>query len=217
MPSKPCCHQVRPLGTQLSTRRIGDLNGGKISFADPVALAAGYGDSRRSAILPASFEEGRGYDECSLPLRQPHRITGGSSTNGTCVSGVRITTHDLSEGEVARIGDYELEYTTGTTARDNRPLEGSDDALYELAEEQPASPRSTISAASGGSPITALVGPTCPSCGQTLGAGAKICIDCGIDVQTGRPLLTARAVDEDVLCSRAGASRRQTRSSCAMR
>lgn len=33
-------------------------------------------------------------------------------------------------------------------------------------------------------------GPTCPACGRTLTIGAKICVQCGIDIKTGRSLLT---------------------------
>ncbi|HRX85937.1 MAG TPA: rhomboid family intramembrane serine protease [Phycisphaerae bacterium] len=40
-------------------------------------------------------------------------------------------------------------------------------------------------------------GPTCPSCQRVLPPRSKICVHCGIDVKTGRRLLTARDADDD--------------------
>jgi len=52
------------------------------------------------------------------------------------------------------------------------------------------------------SPATAAVkpplpSPQCPACNRTLTPGAKICVQCGIDVRTGRPIITAQGLDED--------------------
>ncbi len=43
----------------------------------------------------------------------------------------------------------------------------------------------------------------CPSCGKKLSDDATVCIDCGIYVSSGRPILLARGVDEDILYDRA--------------
>ena len=43
---------------------------------------------------------------------------------------------------------------------------------------------------------------TCPSCGQSLPAKAKICVPCGINLRTGRSLITSQAIDEEVLYER---------------
>jgi len=48
----------------------------------------------------------------------------------------------------------------------------------------------------------AATGPRCPSCSRTLPEGARICGYCGIKLPNGRPLLTARAPDEDLLLLR---------------
>ena len=48
-------------------------------------------------------------------------------------------------------------------------------------------------------PAAAGAGKTCPSCGLHLPYNAKICVQCGIRVPSGRPLLTVRDVDRDVL------------------
>jgi membrane associated rhomboid family serine protease len=49
----------------------------------------------------------------------------------------------------------------------------------------------------------AAAGPACPSCHRRLGPRAQICVECGIDLKTGRPLLTAHGLDEDALQIRA--------------
>ena len=47
------------------------------------------------------------------------------------------------------------------------------------------------------------MGPTCPSCGKRLKVNAKICIDCGVDLKTGRSILTSHAADVDTIHMRA--------------
>ncbi len=42
-------------------------------------------------------------------------------------------------------------------------------------------------------------GPPCPSCRQRVPSAAKICVRCGIKLPSGRPVLTARVGDEDVI------------------
>lgn len=47
------------------------------------------------------------------------------------------------------------------------------------------------------------VGHACPSCQGQLPEGAKICVECGIRVGSGRPVLTARVIDQEELEARA--------------
>jgi membrane associated rhomboid family serine protease len=42
----------------------------------------------------------------------------------------------------------------------------------------------------------------CPSCKQNYGPATKICVTCGIDIRTGKPLVTSRALDENDLAIR---------------
>ncbi len=39
----------------------------------------------------------------------------------------------------------------------------------------------------------------CPSCGKRFPADAKVCVQCGIDLRTGRSLITSRGIDESEL------------------
>lgn len=48
-------------------------------------------------------------------------------------------------------------------------------------------------------PLNYTNGKQCPSCGNVLPAHAKICVQCGIHVKNGRPLLTSQDVDQNVL------------------
>jgi membrane associated rhomboid family serine protease len=94
------------------------------------------------------------------------------STNGLFVNGQRVTEAvELKDGDVVQVGEYALRY-------------GSDAAR--AAAPLPA-------------PVKAIPvgGPTCPSCDKALYEGAMICTECGIYVHSGRPLVTARGVDQD--------------------
>jgi membrane associated rhomboid family serine protease len=80
------------------------------------------------------------------------------------------------------------------------------DDLYDLAAPPPI-PVSRIVPANSphATPIVCEAGPppVCPSCQKTLIPGSKICVDCGIDVKTGRSLITSKELDEDDLAIRA--------------
>lgn len=145
------------------------------------------------------------------------------STNGLYVNGQKIDSRELAEGDVIRIGDYELTYGHHTGQKPefdplDEPVEPEVD--FELAPAPAPTPRpvnvAAMIPASGRSKMTiaqtesinrltgtyqapAGPGPKCPSCSGALPVGAKICVKCGIDLKTGRPLLTSRAVDEEIL------------------
>jgi membrane associated rhomboid family serine protease len=57
--------------------------------------------------------------------------------------------------------------------------------------------------AAAGKPTAPSTGKViCPSCSRKLADDATVCIGCGIYVDSGRPILTARGVDEDELYER---------------
>jgi len=71
-----------------------------------------------------------------------------------------------------------------------------------LVEQQaePAVPATTaVSLGAGGVVETEETGeaPICPSCQKQLRPKAKICVDCGIDIETGRALLTSQETGLD--------------------
>lgn len=101
------------------------------------------------------------------------KIVDNRSTNGVLVNGQRVAEHELQEGDAITIGEYQLEF------RWMPPLATVADA--------------------GSSSAPQAGGPACPSCEQVLGRNAKICVACGINVHTGRPILTSQDVDEDDL------------------
>jgi membrane associated rhomboid family serine protease len=77
---------------------------------------------------------------------------------------------------------------------------------YEMAEPVAVAPVRHASTAYVSHPDVPIArhapagnGPACPSCYQRLAFNARICIDCGINLKTGRPLLTAHGLDEDAL------------------
>jgi len=99
-----------------------------------------------------------------------------------------------------------LRIPVAAAARESGPTDlGEDDLLGELAAAEKAAPAATddILAIAPAEPLTreaarpsTLPGPeletgtrTCPSCKKTLPGDAKVCIDCGIYLKTGRTIL----------------------------
>src|SRR5688500_9645175 len=94
------------------------------------------------------------------------RIDDTNSTNGVLVNEQPVTSHELRHNDVIRIGDYELRFVS----------------THALPK-----------------PVPTYAGPgavACPSCGRSLPPHTNICVDCGIDVKTGRPLVVSRGLDE---------------------
>jgi membrane associated rhomboid family serine protease len=98
------------------------------------------------------------------------------STNGLFLNGQRVTEPvELRDGDVFQIGEYSLRYAT--------------DAARTAA--------ASIMAASAPVKAIPVGGVNCPSCDRPTFDGALICTDCGIYIHSGRPLITARGVDQD--------------------
>lgn len=102
------------------------------------------------------------------------KLVDNKSTNGCFVNGTRVYEHELHDGDEITVGDYTLKF------------------LSDAARPAPA-------------PVKAIPvgGPTCPSCAQPLPVNTRICVECGIYIDTGKPLVTAKGFDEDDLAIRA--------------
>lgn len=123
------------------------------------------------------------------------------SRNGLFVNQRRVGTHALVNGERVRVGDFELQFRdTGAAGKSAAtamvkpvaPPPAVEDAdadvgICRIAEEIPSPPVPTGTAETP----KAEPGPVCPGCARQLQTGAKICVQCGINVQTGRSILTA--------------------------
>jgi membrane associated rhomboid family serine protease len=112
------------------------------------------------------------------------RVVDNPSTHGLFVGGRRVAEKELSDGDVVRVGEYELRY--GHTVEAPAPA-----AVPAMAM--------AIAMAGAASQSVGVGGKTCPSCEKPLSTKAKICVDCGIKVDTGRPVLTSQGRDEDAL------------------
>jgi hypothetical protein len=123
------------------------------------------------------------------------------SRNGVFVNGGRIADapQALQPGDVVRVGEFELQYAPA-----GRPFVAH--VASRPVEEQVAAP-AVVEAVPDEvpemAPVPERAGPRCPSCRRTLAFDSRICIDCGIDIFTGKPLLTAQGLDEDTLHTRA--------------
>lgn len=112
------------------------------------------------------------------------KVVDNRSTNGLFINGQRVSEQELKDGDVVRVGEFELKYVCQSVAAVSAAMEAA-------------------SAAAAAAPKPAGGGPICPSCEQELPKKAKICVECGIHVPSGRPLLTAKGIDENDLAMRA--------------
>ncbi|MDB5354822.1 MAG: rhomboid family intrarane serine protease [Phycisphaerales bacterium] len=119
------------------------------------------------------------------------------STNGLFVNGQRITSHELQDGDVIDIGEYELHYKLAAAAPVPDPEPELEVTEVAIAAPPPVA-RRTFQVRPAPSVPTGP-GPICPSCDNQLAGGAKICVSCGIHVNTGRPLLTSEGLDENTV------------------
>ncbi len=101
------------------------------------------------------------------------KILDTNSRNGVVVNGVKTTEAELRDGDTVQIGDYKLRFAVGFPA---------------AVAAEPVPPGSGI---------------TCTSCGVTYPANTQICITCGLDLKTRRPLVTSKHLDEDEVAMRA--------------
>jgi len=129
------------------------------------------------------------HHHCRVTRESEHwRIEPLNRDGGILVNDERVAARELQTGDVLQIGDYVLEYEASEKAE---PAPGASVS---------APTRASMSQVFRAPPPSQLAGAiTCPSCGHSYPFGSKICVSCGIDLETGRPLLTAREVDEDSL------------------
>jgi membrane associated rhomboid family serine protease len=158
-----------------------------------------------------------------IPTETGWQIEDQNSTNGLYVNGVRLARHDLSDGDLIQIGEYSLRYldtslpaaaavledspapSQAETEDESAPL--SED-LYRLTEGEIYVPTPEPQPGSSAErpkldSFDEMMGPVCSSCGKRLKVSAKICIDCGIDLKTGRSILTSHAAEVDTIHTRA--------------
>ncbi len=148
-----------------------------------------------------------------VPVGTNWRIEDNNSTNGLFVNEERVIRHDLSHGDLVRVGDYELSYISAVRAgRDSAGLDDSsaDDEgeietyalggnlgdLYALAEggEVIAEPEPSHDGKDASVPEEDVI---CPSCERRMRPGTQICVDCGIEIKTGRSIITSQQTNLD--------------------
>lgn len=148
------------------------------------------------------------------------RLEDQKSTNGTLVNNALVSVAKLQPGDQITVGEYRLSYTTTDPQAVSSPLrptpvqaakspssENLLDDLYALSEGEAVEVESPPSGVQEGSalfpPQEEGGGPVCPSCQRSLAVNAKICVQCGINVTTGRAILTSHAADVDTVYIRA--------------
>ncbi|UCC30884.1 MAG: FHA domain-containing protein [Phycisphaerales bacterium] len=153
-----------------------------------------------------------------LRTEEGWRLVDSGSTNGVYANGKQVQTWHLSDGDIIRIGKFKLKYSsrlaTGSVDDSSfyaeqvladRDYGISDDDLSRLSEgqaiENDRSPAPLGIQPLPESPVSTPSEPdqaetelsSCPSCDFSLGEGAVICVNCGLDLRTGVKLKGRRS------------------------
>ena len=155
-----------------------------------------------------------------IPTPDGWTLEDAGSEHGVFVNGERVRARALSADDIVDVGAYELHYAPLGARKVPEPARprpaahtpGHSDASHTSTAppriparddlEAIASATATATVAPAPAPVPASTIP-CPCCRRALATDALICVDCGIDLRTGRPLLTAQGLDEDTLRDRA--------------
>src|SRR5688572_27744481 len=130
------------------------------------------------------------------------RIVDQDSTEGVFIADRQIAERLLADGDVIRIGEYELRFehlveNTAQSSHDPAPASAPAPAARGFAP--PARTRAQARD-NANIPVAAVaMGESCVSCRQQLPMRAKICVDCGVHPITGRPVLISHGRDEYTL------------------
>ena len=127
------------------------------------------GNSEASSILLAGRFVARSHCRLLRLGSGPLRwkLVDGGSEYGTFVNGERITEVELKPGDSVDVGEFELRFNIVET-----PV---------VVHYEPA--------------VVSV--PLCPSCGKAMEDEATICVDCGVDVKTGRAIPVMREFDKE--------------------
>jgi membrane associated rhomboid family serine protease len=158
---------------------------------------------------------------CLTPFAGGWRVEDRNSTNGLFLNAKRVHSHDLKDGDRLRIGEFQLIYRALGPTPDGRPAaaeskvsasEDADDGTYGIADDfgfmeglsagdkvatVPIPQDTSVGDARGRSDGPQSGGATCPCCTRALPASAQVCVDCGINIRTGRSILTSEDTSLD--------------------
>jgi membrane associated rhomboid family serine protease len=119
------------------------------------------------------------------------------STNGLFIGSRRIESAELADGDVIQIGEYELEYRHAGEEL-APPVEIAAEKLVPPPRVSPGRRVKSIRDVAA-EVVVPGTGVPCPSCADELPAKAKICVKCGIKIDSGRPVLISAGPDEDTV------------------
>ena len=204
---------------RLVVRQAGQRDGEQVFLAGSGPVTVGKAPDNGLALPGTRLSR----HHCSLtPFEGGWRIGDRGSTNGLFVNAKRVSSHDLEDGDQIQIGEFELTYRTVGSAAPGalaaaksgvRQSETPDDATYRVADDfadlealttgervapvsVPGGTGPAYGALEGGSAEPGG-GPTCPCCKRALPASGQVCVACGINVKTGRSILTAEDTNVD--------------------
>ena len=161
-----------PVGTRFVLGGVPDLTIGK-QAVNPIQLPGVRVSRVHAKLMRVDFGPGKWF------------LENNKSTNGVYVNGRPVDAHELVDGDVIRLGDYQLQF---------------DEAAPPPAPVVEAKPAKAARRGKPGGAVAVTLardGEPCPSCGERLPKNAAICTDCGIRVKTGRPIVISREFDEN--------------------
>jgi membrane associated rhomboid family serine protease/DNA-directed RNA polymerase subunit RPC12/RpoP len=133
---------------------------------------------------------------CGKRMAAPAAMAGRNTRCKACGARVVIAPELPDAGTASVAAGMSTSATDGADGDDGLLLEFADAAQFAPAVAGAATDDSVhpapLNAGSAAKP-----NQTCPSCGQTLPAKAKICVGCGINLKTGRSLLTTQEENID--------------------
>ena len=154
-----------------------------------------------------------------IPADQGWRVEDQNSTNGLFVNGRRIKDHNLLNGDLLRIGEFELRYLSQPGSKPAARQAASEaipiapdttDAELHLLDDEAAMQQTAAVPSPASKPSSPwpsgddVIGfadedQICPKCGKTFPMDARICVDCGVDLKTGLSIAAGQATAKVVV------------------
>jgi len=160
---------------------------------------------------------------CRLLLGgQGWRVEDQNSTNGLFVNGRRIKGHNLLNGDILRVGEFELRYLSepvhqpaAEQAAEQAAAQAfaidpdDDDGMLHLLDDEAAMQQTatvpppvpepdSVWPAESDNIGFAEEDQVCPKCEKTFPMDARICVGCGVDLKTGLAITVGLATAEGV-------------------
>lgn len=137
---------------------------------------------------------------CGARIAVPASVAGRKVRCPKCAAALRVPAAAAIGDAPASADTLDAEellgaLASGTPLSREQVSDSGDDGLYRLSQAEPLPPPPPREPKEH--QIAAGPPKTCPSCRKQLPGSAKICVDCGVDLKTGRSVLTTDETNLD--------------------